>query len=236
MTTSGKTVKRWYVEDLTLAEIKRLDHGAWFAPAFAGRRVLTFQEAIDLVKGKAGLFPELKTPGRLRAKGFDVERAVADILASNGLVGATFNGRPAVHLQVFEDASLRRLTELLPSIPRSFLIGTPELAARWLSAEGLQEVKTFATGVAPSKNLIEHDPGIVTRAHAAGLTVVPYTFMLRPTLDLYRDAPAEARAMIEVAMRALPDDPAALRALMQKFVELYRVDGLFTDNPDLFPR
>lgn len=236
VTREGKTTKHWFIEDFTLAEIKRLDNGAWFDAKFAGRRVLTFQEAIDFVKGKAGLFPELKTPGRVRAKGFDVERAVAEILTKNGLVGATFKGRPAVHLQVFEEDSLKRLTTVLPSVPRSFLIGSREVAARWLTAAGLKEATAFATGVAPSKNLIDEDPALVARAHAAGLTVVPYTFMMRPAQDPYPDAPPEYRAMIDLAMKGLPTERAALTADMRKFIVTHKVDGLFTDNPDLFPR
>ena len=79
-TPAGLTVKRWYVDDLTLAEIAQLDAGSWFDAKFARARIPTFQAAIDLVKGQAGLFPELKTPGRLKAKGFDMERAVAELL------------------------------------------------------------------------------------------------------------------------------------------------------------
>jgi glycerophosphoryl diester phosphodiesterase len=231
-----KKVKRWFIEDLTLAEIKTLDAGSWFDPKVKGLKIATFQEAIDTVKGKAGFFPELKTPGRVRAKGFDLEQAVADALKKNGLIDATFKGRPAVHLQVFEEDSVRRLAKLLPTVPRSFLMGTPEQAKRWLTAEGLKEVKTFATGVAPMKGLIAMDPAIVTRAHEAGLTVVPYTFQLRPKTQQYADAPPEMRKMIDDFYRSLPDTPAALTAEMKKFVQEYKVDGLFTDNPDLFPR
>ena len=49
---AGTTVMRhWYVNDFTLAEIKRLDAGIYMDKKFAGTRILTFQEAIDLVKG-----------------------------------------------------------------------------------------------------------------------------------------------------------------------------------------
>jgi glycerophosphoryl diester phosphodiesterase len=229
-------VKRWFIEDLTLAEIKTLDAGSWFDPKFKGLKIATFQEAIDTIKGKAGFFPELKTPGRVRAKGFDLEQAVVDALKKNGLIDATFKGRPAVHMQVFEEDSIRRLAKLLPTVPRSFLMGTPDQAKRWLTVEGLKEVKTFATGVAPMKGLIAMDPAIVTRAHEAGLTVVPYTFQLRPKTAHYADAPVEMRKSIENFYRTLPDTPAALTAEIKKFVQEYKVDGLFTDNPDLFVR
>lgn len=236
ITVGGKVVKMWFIEDFTVAEIKRLDAGSWFDAKFAGATIPTFQEAIDLVKGKAGLFPELKTPGRVHAKGLNPEQAVTDVLRQNGLAGATIKGRPAVHLQVFEEDSLRRLATLLPEVPRSFLLGSPEQVTRWLTPEGLKEVRTFATGIAPAWQILDRMPDVSARAHAAGLTVVPYTFRLRPTTKEYPDASPEIRKMIDESSRELPDSSAALTAQMRKFVEVYKVDGLFTDNPDLFPR
>src|SRR5262245_38625779 len=56
--TGEKTTKHWFIEDFTLAEIKQLDHGSWFDPKFKGLKVVTFQEMIDFVGKKAGLFPE----------------------------------------------------------------------------------------------------------------------------------------------------------------------------------
>lgn len=236
VTVGGKTVKTWFIEDFTLAEIKRLDAGSWFDPKFEDSRIVTFQEAIDLIKGKAGIFPEIKTPGRVHAKGLDPERAVYEVLKKNGLIGATVNGRPAVHMQVFEADSLRRLAALMPEVPRSFLIGSPEEVARWLTPDGLKEIKSFATGIAPAYQILDRMPDLAKQAHAAGLTVVPYTFRLRPAKTEYPDAPPEMRRLIDAAARDLPDTPAALTAQMRKFVDVYQVDGMFTDNPDLFPR
>jgi glycerophosphoryl diester phosphodiesterase len=211
----GKPRRRWYVDDFTLAEIKQLDAGTWFDPAFAGARVATFQEAIDLVKGKAGIFPELKGPERLRAKGLSLEDAVVEALERNGLRDAVVNGRPAVLLQSFEEQSLRILARRLPAIPRTFLIGTPAASKRWLQADGLREMRAFATGIGPARQLLDDRPALAAEAHAAGLTVVPWTFRAR------RGVAAEA---------------AAATADMRRFTETYGVDGLFTDNPDLFPR
>jgi len=208
-----QTTKHWFVEDFTLAEIKRLDHGSWFDPKFKGLQMVTFQEMIDVVGKKAGLFPELKTPGRLRAKGFDIEKALADILTKNHLVTATVKGRPAIQLQVFEQDSLQRLTALLPTLPRHFLIGSADEVKKWLAPDNIATLKTFATGIAPARQIIDANPDIVVRAHEAGLAVVPYTFSSRS-----------------------PDTREALTADMRKFVATYKVDGLFTDNPDLFPR
>ena len=58
--------KHWLGNDFTMAEIKRLDAGKWFKPEFAGQRIQTFQEAIDLVRGKAGLVPRAEVAGALQ--------------------------------------------------------------------------------------------------------------------------------------------------------------------------
>src|SRR5579864_7519723 len=71
--------------DLTIAEIKRLDAGSWFDAKFAGQRIQTFQDAIDLVRGKAGLYPELKSPELYKSRGVDQVRLFVDIIRKNGL-------------------------------------------------------------------------------------------------------------------------------------------------------
>src|SRR4051812_20230551 len=42
------------VEELTLAELKKLDAGAWFDPTFAGERVPTLEEALAMLKAHRG--------------------------------------------------------------------------------------------------------------------------------------------------------------------------------------
>lgn len=234
--TGDRVERHWLVENFTLAEIRQLDAGAWFGPQFAGARMLTFDEAVEIVKGRAGFFPELKVPARFRARGFDPEALVADALRKHGLLGSTFNGRPAVHLQVFEEDSLRRLARLLPDVPRSFLIGSAEGTKRWLHPVGLAEVKTFATGIGPAYHILDRLPEVVGQAHAAGLTVVPYTFAVRPAKDPSPDAPADRRAAIAAAMRTLPATREALSTQIRLFLERHAVDGYFTDNPDVAPR
>jgi glycerophosphoryl diester phosphodiesterase len=55
-TTDG----RGAVAKMTLAEIKSLDAGSWFAPEFAGERVPTLNEALRHVKGRAGVDIDFK--------------------------------------------------------------------------------------------------------------------------------------------------------------------------------
>lgn len=47
----------------TLAELKKLDAGSWFDPAFAGERVPTLAEALDLAKDRIGVYVEIKGSG-----------------------------------------------------------------------------------------------------------------------------------------------------------------------------
>ena len=211
----SQPVKRWYANDFTLAELKTLDAGAWFDARFTGARIPTFEEAITLVKGKAGIFPELKSPARLNARGVDVEQTVTDVLRKHGLTDAQVKGLPAAYLQSFEEKSVRRLAVLLPAVPRTLLMGVKE-ADRWTTPDGLREAKTFATAIGPARQVIDARPALVAEAHAAGLAVVPYTFRTA------RGADATGRD--------------AARADMRRFLVDSRVDGLFTDEPDLFPR
>jgi glycerophosphoryl diester phosphodiesterase len=236
--SGDKSQKHWFVEDFTLAELKTLDAGSWFDPKFKGAKMLTFQEAIDFAKSKnVGIFPEVKTPARLRSKGFEPEELVVAALKKNNAIGLkTKSGLPFVQLQVFEVDSLKRLTALAPAVPRHFLIGSPDAAKQYLTPEGLKEVKTFATGISPALQILDRVPDLAANAHAAGLTVVPYTFSVRPKKDPYPDAPPEWRKMIDESMKALPATPAELTASMKRFIDTYKIDGLFTDNPDLFPR
>ena len=212
----GRPVSRWYANDFTLAEIKTLDAGSWFDARFAGERVPTFEEAIALVGDRAGIFPELKSPARLNARGVEVESIVAEVLTRHRRVEARVKGRAAVYLQSFEERSVRRLAELLPGVPRTLLVGDDAGAARWLTPDGLRAARAFATAVGPARRYVDANPALVAAAHAAGLAVVPYTF---------RQAAGSGDA-----------GRAAAIADMRRFVGEHGVDGLFTDNPDLFPR
>jgi glycerophosphoryl diester phosphodiesterase len=204
---------RWFVADFTLPEIRRLDAGAWFSPQFAGARVPTWQEAIDLIRGQAGLFPETKGPDDYRERGFDMERMVVETLRRNGLARPGADPRTPVIIQSFSATGLRKLrTQLGVRLPLVLLMGK-DAAADWLTPEGLRKVSRFAQGIGPEKRLLESNPSIVEEAHRLGLTVTPYTFRSSNSTP-YKD----------------------VRSEMEHFLYRLKVDSLFTDNPDQFPR
>lgn len=202
-------VKHWNVADFTLAEIKQLDAGSWFDAKFAGAKVPTWQEAIDLVRGKAGLYPETKEPEYYGSRGFDMEKLVLAQLRKNKLPDA----KTPVLIQSFSPASLRKMKfELKTKVPLVLLIN-PQMRNEWLTAEGLQKAKTFSVGIGPAKNLLDGKPELVKLAHDTGLSLTPYT----------SNEKTKGRF-------------ASARAEMEYFLYTLNVDALFTDNPDQFPR
>jgi glycerophosphoryl diester phosphodiesterase len=208
--TSGtNAARRWFVADFTLTEIKQLDAGSWFASSFAAARIPTFQEAIDLVKGKAGLYPELKDPAFYRARGVSPERLLAAALEQNGLAA---DPRTSLVVQSFDEATIRTLATALPTVPRVWLIELGA-AARVDAAGKLKEIASWATGIGPNKAIVAARPEVVAWAHAAGLTVTPWTFRSSNSGQF-----------------------ASVREEMAKFLYDYDVDAVFTDNPDQFPR
>jgi glycerophosphoryl diester phosphodiesterase len=56
----GKTDGHGAVKDLTLEQLQQLDAGKWFAPRFAGQKILTLKECLDLAKQKVNLYLDCK--------------------------------------------------------------------------------------------------------------------------------------------------------------------------------
>jgi glycerophosphoryl diester phosphodiesterase len=209
----GNPVKHWYVADFTLAEIKKLDAGAWFDEKFRGAKVPTWQEAIDLIRGKAGLFPETKAPEVYGKRGLDMEKLVIETLRKNGLDQPDADRKTPVIIQSFSPESLRKMRfDLKTKLPLVLLL-TGGANDQWLSIEGMKRIKELADGIGPAKGLLDREPLIVKWAHDAGLTVTPFTFRSSST-GRFKD----------------------VREEMEHFLYKLGVDSVFTDNPDQFPR
>ncbi len=208
-TTDRGPVRRWLANDFTLEEIQRLDAGRWMDPKFAGLHVVTFQEMIDLVRGKAGLYPELKSPPLYRSRGVDMEKIFVRVVKSNGLDKAESLKTTPVIIQSFDEATIRAVAIDLPTIPRVFLTENDED----VTEARLRGLARFATGIAPAKAVIARLPEMVRQAHDAGLTVTSWTFRADDT-------------------GTFPN----VREEMSHFLYELGIDALFTNNPDQFPR
>ena len=208
----GKTIKAWVANDFTLAEIKRLDAGSWFDKKFAGEKVPTFDEAIALIRGKAGIFPELKTPEIYAGRDVKFEEMVAAALDKHGLRGPKADPKTPVILQTFGQASARKLAQIKIGVPVVLLLNDDD---GFKTAASLKAWKGIVQGFGPTKGIVLRNPDFVKWAHAEGMSVTPYTFRQSDTgKSGYKDVADE----------------------MARYLYKLDVDALFTDNPDKFPR
>jgi len=199
---------RFFLEDFTLAEVRQLDAGQWFGAAFVGTQVPTLAETIAAVRGRAGLFIELKAPDRYPG----IERQLLDQLRAAGLDRPGADPATPIVVQSFTVASLETFARLGSGLPVHLLFG-PGDATRWLTPDGLARLRTFATGLSPEKSVLRTHSADVRDAQRTGLPVTPWTFRLSPSttrVDLTAD--------------------------MAHHLRSYGVDGWITDNPDLAPR
>ena len=210
-TIEGRTRKAWLANDFTLAEIKRLDAGSWFDPKFKDEKIVTFDEAVALIKGQAGLFPELKTPEIYAGRDVKFEELVAAALDQHGLRGPKADPKTPIILQTFGEASARKLAQMKIGVPVVLLIGD---GRNFDSAEKVKAWKGIVQGLGPAKQIVLKNPDFVKWAHAEGMTVTPYTITTRDLKSGFADVTAE----------------------MNHYLYTLGVDAVFTDNPDKFPR
>ncbi len=210
VTWEGKSNRSWLANDFTLAEIKTLDAGSWFDAKFANERIPTFDEAVALIRGKAGVFPELKTPEVYKGREVDFERLVAAALDKHTLRGAGADAKTPIILQTFSEESARKLARMKIGVPVVLLLSSGK---GWETAATVNSWKGIVQGLGPNKSILLENPRLIEWAHTAGMTVTPYTF---------RSSNAGTFASV--------------KAEMEHFLYALGVDALFTDNPDQFPR
>lgn len=140
------------VERLLQRELRQLDAGSWFAPAFAGERVPTLEEVLAWVGGRLRLNLEVKAAG--------AGNAVLELL------GAYPQARVVV--SSFDQALLERLRAVAPALPLAFVTETRfwRRAARRAAACGAESLNPRQDRVSPA---------LVTACRRLGLRVYPWT-------------------------------------------------------------
>ena len=234
---------RYYVLDFTVAELKQLRVTERFH-ARTGQRVFprrfpatqssfqlsTFEEELQLIQGLnrstgrvAGIYPEIKQPKWHRVQGRDISRVVLTILARYGY---STKDDPCF-LQCFELQEVRRLRNVLGW--RGRLVMLIESRSRGADGTdhdylctpaGLQEIAKIADGIGPPISRMATWPveggaprltELGKRAQSEKLLIHPYTIRID---DLPKNCPT-ADALHTVLFKEL------------------RVDGVFTDFPDV---
>lgn len=124
--------KSYAVDDVTYADMKRLDAGSWKADKYAGERIPTLKQALRLVqKNDTGIMIELKSPELY--PGIESEVSVALRQVDDYLGDAIREDRLVV--QSFDFDAARAFKDLEPRVKLA-LLGTPDVSqlpdlSRW---------------------------------------------------------------------------------------------------------
>jgi len=112
-TTNG----RGEVRETPFEELRKLDAGSWFSPKYAGERVPSLEEVLQLVKGRCKLNIELKTTGSMYPK---LAERVFELVRQ-------YDMEQEVVYTSFDIGTLRQMKELAPSSTIGLIIdGKPE--------------------------------------------------------------------------------------------------------------
>ena len=233
---------RFYALDFTVAELKQINVTERFNPktgkaAFPKRfpvgvgsfQVVTLEEEIQFIQAlnrstgrNVGLYPELKAPAWHRQEGRDLSATVLPLLRKYGYDAKD----SACYLQCFEYAEIKRLRGELGWSGKLIMLlggkgkGPGETDFTYLQTDaGLAELAQLVDGIGPpiSSYVAGKTPAerqvtdLAARARKAGLKSHPYT------------------------LRAdeLPKCVTSVDELLSALFTEAKVDGLFTDFPDL---
>lgn len=152
----------WNVRDFTLAEIKQLDAGSWFAPEFAGERVPTLAEWVNAVGQQAGMLMEPKSPELYPGIEADLDKELRSLPAFNRALKAD-----RVVVQCFNHAWLRVYKDRAPDVPVGLLYGNRP------SEVDIAAAATWAQQVNPALGAI--DQTTVDQVHAHGMETHVWT-------------------------------------------------------------
>lgn len=222
----------YYCRDFTLAELRALrvterrargtDRARFpgrFPPGTGWFRIHTLEEELDLIQGmnastgrSTGIYTEIKSPAWHAKEGMDLGRRVVEVLAAFGYRSES----DRAFVQCFEAGTLRNLrVEQGTELPLILLAERPDA----VGIGALESAAAFIRGIGPGLPLvlppagagdIRGTPGLVERAHGAGLVVHPFT----------------------LRCDKLPAGYDTLDDLLTVLVARLGVDGLFTDFPD----
>ncbi len=235
----------YYAIDFTIAELRTLRRhervnadGSMVFPgrfpaATPGSAIVTLSEEINFVQGinkstgrDIGLYTEVKFPAWHREQGKDITRIVLDSLRSHGYSKRS----DKVFFQCFDAGELRRVrTELKSDLKLIQLIGenswhesSTDYEAMMTEA-GIAAVASYADGIGPEITQLVEWPtaggkvrikplGALAKAH--GLLMHPYTLRID----------------------SLPPNAPSTAAVLDALFKRVKVDGLFSDFPDVVVR
>lgn len=180
MKLAGVDLKIW---DATMADLKNIDIGSWFASEFESERVPTLGAVLDQCKGKVGVNIELKYYGHDE----QIEERVAEIVEAHDMAS------DVVIMSLKIDA-IKKMKSIRPSWMVGLLMSVSAGDLKNVDADFLAVNASFA------------NRSFIRAAHAGGREVYVWTVNDAPTMStmigrgvdsLITDKPALARSVIE---------------------------------------
>jgi len=153
------------VRELTLEQLRSLDAGSWFHPRFAGERILTLDEVLELIRGRALLNVEIKSP---RADGSVLIPRLVEVLER-------YNATETTVVSAFDWWLLGDVRQAHPTMRLGLLWSDPLIPWPWDRAE-----KIGATHLHPFWAVVNRKD--LEEAHAHGLWVNAWTVNDPPTM------------------------------------------------------
>lgn len=149
------------VSAYTLEELRSLDAGSWFDKKYAGEKIPSLNEVLEMYGEKIDILIELKSPELYPG----VEEKVAEALAKYKL--DTSNN---IVIQSFNHPSVIKSAELLPEITHGVLAGENY---KNVTDQQLQEFAAYAEYFNPNLKIVSSE--LVDNVHQAGMKISPYT-------------------------------------------------------------
>ena len=153
-TTNGRGLVRQH----DWGALRQLDTGSWFAPRFAGQRVLRLEDVIALAAGRVGLNVEMKGGA---ADWQELASGLIHTLQASRFLDATI-------VSCFEPFALERIRAESNDVRLGLLWQSPNLEEAWAWAHTLR-----ATSLHPYWALVSAD--LIRKAHDRGLQVFAWT-------------------------------------------------------------
>ncbi|MET9018616.1 glycerophosphodiester phosphodiesterase family protein [Actinopolymorpha sp. NPDC004070] len=186
----------WQPGDFTLAELRRLDAGSWFADSFAGERIPTLAEALAaLDEYGIGLWAELKGANRHP----DFVPAVAEVLRNTpgGWLTAPDRHRRFVATSFYFDPLAKFAAEIDHAVPLGGIVESVP------GDETLQQVGGWMDYFIPNFRRLR--PGDLVRIRAAGM---------RPAFWCPNHPAAVASLAAQGATAVIQNYPGVARAVL----------------------
>lgn len=189
--TLGRTTDgHGFVRKKSLSELKQYDAGSYYHPRFAGERIPTLAEVLELIDQRGLINVEIKGRGYPKD---DIERKVLDVIYRYGVEDRTI-------ISSFNPIILRRVARLDPEMPtgylidRNFSVGRSEQMLARLS--GAQALHLHSALLRPS---------LVQRVREKGFHVVVWDV----------DTSEEMHRAIELGVDAvITDRPSLMKRLL----------------------